>query len=446
MTDSPATVRRPPGPSEPIELRADADTLADLLRLQREYGNTSYLTTPRGRHVYFVNEPDSLRRILVRDHGKYVKGPGFERVKLLLGNGIFVSDGAHWRRARTMAQPGFTRKKLRHLIELIVRSVHGRSAAWAAVAEHGDTLDITTEMSDFALELILRAIFSRDYDERIVINGENPFSFLSEEFSRDINLVLKFRALRDLILSIINDRRRSDGHDDYDFLSVYMSAVDKSGAPFTDRELLDEVMTLIIAGFETSAGTLNWAWYLIASHPQVERRIVDEARSAISDSASLDRDSIGELAYLEQVLNETMRLYPPGWIFSRRATEDHSLGDYDVPAGTDIYISPYILHRTAEFWPDPETFDPDRFADENFDEHKQAAFIPFSLGPRRCIGEYFAMLEMKIHMALLVPRFHMQPIGEGPPELDLGINLRSKGSIHLRLEARPWPSADEASV
>ncbi len=436
MTDSVTNVRRPPGPSEPIELRADDDTLADLLRLQSEYGNTSYLTTPRGRHVYFVNDPDSLRRILVRDHGKYVKGPGFERVKLLLGNGIFVSDGDHWRRARTMAQPGFTRKKLRHLIGLIVRSVNKRSEAWAEVAKSGGVLDITTEMSDFALELILRAIFGRDYDDRIVADGENPFAFLSEEFSRDIGLVLKFRALRDLILAIIRDRREQDGDDVYDFLSVYMSAVDKSGAPFTDRELLDEVMTLIIAGFETSAGTLNWAWYLIAKHPRVERKIVDESLSVLAGADVLDRERIGELTYLEQVINETMRLYPPGWIFSRRATEDHSLADYDVPAGTDVYISPYVLHRTPEFWPNPEVFDPDRFTEENFDEPAQAAFIPFSLGPRRCIGEYFAMLEMKIHLAILVPLFHMRLTTDEVPELDLGINLRSKGSILLRPEIR----------
>ncbi len=437
MTTPAASVRRLPGPLEPIELRADADTLADLLRLQGEYGNIVYLETPRGRHVYFVNDPDAIRRILVRDHGKYVKGPGFERVKLLLGNGIFVSDGEHWRRARTMAQPGFTRRKLNHLIRLIVRCVEARSDAWRRLAERGESLDVTTEMTDFALELILRAIFGRDYDERIVADGVNPFAFLSEEFSRDINLVVKFRALRDLMLDIIEQRRGREDADGFDFLSVYMGAVDKTGAPFSDRELLDEIMTLIIAGFETSAGTLNWAWYLIARHPEVERRIVEEARRVLEDNEPLDRERIDRLGYLEQVLNETMRLYPPGWIFSRRAIEDASLGDFDVPAGTDIYISPYILHRTAQFWPRPETFDPDRFGRDAFDEDKQAAFIPFSLGPRRCIGEYFAMLEMKIHMALLVPRFHMALATSRPPELDLGINLRSKGGIELTPELRP---------
>ena len=429
-------MRRPPGPTDPIELRADGDTLIDLLTVQQAHGNFSHLRTPRGRHVYFVNEPQAVRRILVRDHEKYVKGPGFERVKLLLGNGIFVSDGDHWRRARTMAQPGFTRKNLVHLIELIVAAVHRRADTWRDAVERGDSIDITTEMSDFALELILRALFGDDYDAHIVTDGGNPFGFLSEEFSRDINLVLKFRALRDLILSLVERRRIDAERQDLDFLSVYMGAVDKNGEPFNDRDLLDEIMTLIIAGFETSAGTLNWAWALIAGHPEVAQRIVEEATSVLPDNGLPTREDLGRLVYLEQVINETMRLYPPGWIFSRRSLVDQELGSYDVPAGTDIYISPYILHRTAEYWPEPERFDPERFAEDRLTDDEQAAFIPFSLGPRRCIGEYFAMMEMKLNLALLVPQFHLQRAEEELPELDLGINLRSKGSIWLKPELR----------
>ncbi len=424
--------RLPPGIDESIELRADDETLADFLRLRDEFGNVVSMKSPKGRAVYFVNQPEAIRRILVRDHAKYKKGPGFERVKLLLGNGIFVSDGAHWRRARTMAQPGFTRRKLRQLIELINEAVDRRDAAWSAIAAAGGQIDITTEMSDFALELILRAIFGDDYDRRVIADGENPFGFLAEEFSRDINLVVKFRALRTLILDIIAERRAAGAVDGFDFLSVYMSAVDKDGQPFTDRELLDEVMTLIIAGFETSAGTLNWAWYLIATHADVSAAIVDEVQRVIPDQSAADSDQVASLIYLEQVINETMRLYPPGWVFSRRALEDTDIGDFDVAEGTDLYLSPYILHRTEAFWPNPTQFDPDRFSAERFDDDAEAAFIPFSLGPRRCIGEYFAMLEMKIHLARLVPRFEMTAETTETPPLDLGINLRSRGSIMLR--------------
>lgn len=429
-------MRLPPGTKQAVDLKADDDTLATFLHLREEHGNVVSLKSPRGRDVWFVNEPDLIHQVLVRDHDKFVKGPGFERVKLLLGNGIFVSDGAHWRRARRMAQPGFTRRKLKGLIELICDRVAARGSAWAATADAGETLDITTETSDFALELILIAIFGRDYDRHLVADGDNPFAFLAEEFSRDINLVVKFRALRDLILDIVAERRGQAEDGGIDFLSVYLASQDKDGRGFTHRDLLDEIMTLIIAGFETSAGTLNWAWYLIAKHPDVADRIIDEVGLSVGDPAAPTNEELGNLDYLEQVINETMRLYPPGWVFSRRAIEDVRLGEFDAAAGTDIYISPYILHRTADFWPAPERFDPHRFDADRFDERRQRAFIPFSLGPRRCIGEYFAMLEMKIHLARLVPLFRMTPVDPVTPGLDLGINLRSRGSILLDIETR----------
>lgn len=436
MTDIAEPLRRPPGPEDPVSLGIDADTLVALRQLQKDYGNLSYVTTPKGRHAYFVNDPEAIHRVLVRDRDFYNKGPGFERVKLLLGNGIFVSDGEHWRRARTMIQPAFTRRHLHQLIGLITESCERRAGKWQEIAAADGTLDITKEMTDFALELILRAVFSDDYERRLLADGENPFIFLSDESARDLELVVKFRALRKLVLEIVEERRNAGDPEKADFLAMYIAATDKSGNRFSDRDLLDELMTLIIAGFETSAGTLNWTWYLISLRDDVEQRIVEEARTHIPDAASVDKDSIAKLDYLQQVLNESMRLYPPGWIFSRRATEDRVLGDYDVPEGTDIYISPYLLHRSEEFWPDPDRFDPDRFSKERLTDEQQAAFVPFSLGPRRCIGEHFAMLEMKIHVGLLLQRFRLSPVSETPPELDLGVNLRSKESIFLRLEER----------
>jgi cytochrome P450 len=427
-------IRRPPGPSAPTSIDIDDSTPLFLEALQREFGNFSCITTPQGRHAYFVNDPDAIQKILVRDRDRYVKGRGFERVKLLLGNGIFVSDGEHWRRARTMVQPAFTRRHLSKLIGLIIRCSEGRARQWGEKAEAGGTVDITTEMTDFALELILRAIFGADYDDMIVAGGKNPFAFLSDEFARDLQFVLKFRALRELILGVISERRCKGDQGQHDFLSMYVSARDKSGKPFSDRDLLDELMTLIVAGFETSAGTLNWAWHLIAQNEHVYRKIVNEARAVLPVASATSRESVANLTYLEQVLNETMRLYPPGWIFSRRATENLTLADYDVPEGTDVYISPYILHRTEAFWPDAQRFDPGRFAADRLSAESQAAFIPFSLGPRRCIGEHFAMLEMKIHLALMLQRFRPHPTTDEVPVLHFAINLRSQGSIHLRLE------------
>jgi len=430
------SLRRPPGTTDPVELDASHETLKALLRLRERYGNIASMRSTRGRDAWFVNEPAAIRQILVRDHAAYTKGSDFERVKLLLGKGIFVSDGAHWRRARTMAQPAFTRRHLRRLIDLIVAQVEARARAWSTLAEDVSPVDITTETNEFALELILRAIFGADYDERIVTDGNNPFSFLAEEQARDIDLVVRFRDLRSLVREIIARRTKAFNTDGNDFLSVYLQATDKAGNGFSDRELMDEVMTLVIAGFETSASTLNWAWYHLATQPGVAERIAEESERYLVRGRPVDANLVEQLSYAERFINETLRLFPPGWIFSRRARVDTVLDDFDVPAGTEIFISPYILHRSAEFWPEPASFDVNRFLPDRFGARQQAAFIPFSLGPRRCIGEYFAMLEMKIHLALLVRRFKVKLTSAAQPSLDLGINLRSAGSIFLQMTAR----------
>ncbi len=423
--------RLPPGPSEPVTLGIDPESLATLERLQAEFGNMVSMTKPNGRKAYFVNDPDEVRRILARRHSKYHKGPGFERVKMLLGNGLIVSDGDVWRRSRRMIQPAFSRQSVHRLMGVMVECSDRRAAHWASLASSGESLNITSETSDFALELILISIFGSDYETRIMTQGANPFAFLSRDSTRDLSVVLKVRQLRVLLLSIIEDRRNASAADSFDFLSMYLAAVDKDGQPFTDEELLDELMTLIVAGFETSANTLNWAWYLIAKNPDVEAKLIAEARAHIPTVSALNVESLTAMTYTQQVLEETLRLYPPVWLFTRRSHEDDALDDYDVASGTDIYLSPFVLHRTEEYWPDPERFDPQRFAITDKPK-KDRPFFPFSLGPRRCLGEYFSFLEMKVHLGLLLPRFQLHLTDESQPELELGINLRAAEDIFMK--------------
>jgi len=429
-------VRRPPGPDDPVALGIDPETLALLQNVQADYGNVVRMTKANGQDAILVNDADEVRKLLVRHHSKYRKGPGFERVKMLLGNGLIVSDGATWRRSRTMIQPAFSRQNVHRLIGLMVTCCEHRLTAWEDIARNEGQLNITQEMSDFALELIMRAIFGPDYERSIMKGGDNPFSFLSRDSTRDLRVVLKIRELRHLLLSIIAARRESDSSDLYDFLSIYLSATDKSGNHFSDDELLDELMTLIVAGYETSAGTLNWAWYLLACNADAEQKLLDEARQVISKTSDVDADVIAEMTYAQQLLEETLRLYPPVWLFTRRADRDDSLTNFDVQAGADIYLSPYILHRTAEYWPDPDAFDPDRFGPGSPYKKGDRPYFPFSLGPRRCLGEYFSFLEMKIHLGVLVQKFHMTPVTAEQPALDLGINLRSHNDIYLRPQLR----------
>jgi len=426
----------PPGPDEPLALGVDPETLALLQSLRQEYGDFVAVTKPNGRQAYFINDADEVRRLLVRHHNRYIKGPGFERVKMLLGHGLIVSDGEEWRRARRMIQPAFTRQNIHRLIDLMVLCAESRAAAWQPVAEAGGTLDITREMSDFALELILRCIFGPDYEGSILESGENPFGFLSAESERNLRIVMQVRETRELIMSIIRDRRARDEHDAFDFLSMYMSATDKDGDAFSDEELLDELVTLIVAGYETSAGTLNWAWYLLSLNPDAETALLEESRRQLTAGHAIDQEQLTDMRYTQQLLEETLRLYPPVWIFSRRSTEDDELGGFHVAEGTDIYLSPFILHRTEAYWPNPGRFDPDRFGEDSPWKKGSRPYFPFSLGPRRCLGEYFSFLEMKVHLGLLIQKFRMTLVSDPDPGLDLGINLRTKTSIILQPHIR----------
>ncbi|MEM7081487.1 MAG: cytochrome P450 [Pseudomonadota bacterium] len=419
------------GPSEPVSIGIDPQSLDQLRALQREYGDVVALTRPNGRRGWFINHPDFLHRLLVKHHGKFYKGPGFERVKMLLGNGLIVSDGTTWRRSRRMIQPAFSRKKLHLLIDMMRACCDERARRWAEKIEHDNgRVNITREMNDAGLELILRAIFGPDYDRAIATEGQNPFAFLSEDATRDLRVVLQVRDLRSLILSIIEHRRQQSDADHFDFLSVLMGQTDRDGQGFSDAELLDEIITLTVAGYETSAGTLNWAWYLLATHPEVEQTMLREF--AEIDSPSLDADTLSNLTYCQQVLDETLRLYPPVWLFTRRAVADFELDDLTIRDGDDVYISPLILHTTAHHWPDPERFDPTRFAPGT--RIADGLSLPFSLGPRRCLGEYFSFLEMKLMLATLLPKFSVATNVQ--PDLELGINLRSAEPIYLTIEQR----------
>ena len=435
MTQPQTEFRRPPGPDQPVTLGIDPETLATLQGLQGEFGDMVSLVKPNGRLAYFVNDAHQVRRILTRRHSKYHKGPGFERVKMLLGNGLIVSDGDVWRRSRTMIQPAFSRQNVHRLMTVMVECSDRRAVRWAEAARDGETLNITEETCDFALELILISIFGDDYETCIVSEGENPFAFLSRDSTRDLSVVMKVRHLRELLTGIIADRRAGRGSQHFDFLSMYLQATDKQGKPFSDGELLDELMTLIVAGFETSANTLNWVWYLVAKHPEVEQKLIAEAERLVPNVSAITGEYLTEMQYTQQVLEETLRLYPPVWLFTRRSHADDELDDYDVPPGTDIYLSPYILHRTDHYWPEPDSFDPDRFAPADSPK-KDRPYFPFSLGPRRCLGEYFSFLEMKVHLGLLLPRFRMRLVDDTPPGLELAINLRSARDIFVQPEER----------
>jgi cytochrome P450 len=385
-----------------------------------------------------LNDPEHIKQVLMSNRDNYVKGVGFERVEMLLGHGIIVSDGAFWRRQRTLIQPGFSRANVARLAVGIKNCTLNLRDQWRQLPA-GAAVDVTTAMSEYALEVILRAILSEDLDRLVEQQGHNPFAFLTEDMNRDLKVAFRFRQLRQVMLACIRERRQS-GHRPFDFLSLMLDARDKrSGEAMNDEELLDEMATLIIAGHETTAGTLNFAWYLLSRNPDVQDRALAEVLQTTGDD-DFDFDTLMSLEYVPQVLRETLRLYPPVWLFSRRAVAADQIAGFDVAPGTHIFLAPYVLHRREDLWPDPERFDPDRFAPGQSEQRHPCAFIPFSAGARRCIGEYFSFVEMQTHLAVMMKDFQLKYQDSGPVELDPAINLRSRHNLEMVLSTRAMQS------
>lgn len=420
-----------------MDIDVNTLTLNQLTKLQQQYGNIFSVNSSKNITSYFINDPTLIKALLIKKHSNYRKGPGFERIKMLLGNGLIVSDGDTWRRARTMIQPTFARQNIHKLIQKMVTCSINRAEAWNILIKDKQSINITKEMSEFALELILRSIFGDDYNNLADDNGENPFSFLIKDTTRDLSVVMKMRNLRNTLLSIITMRRKQQNTNDYDFLVMYLNATDKQGNKFTDTELIDEIITLIVAGYETSAGTLNWAWYLLSTRPDEADKLRAESQPIFKDSSIISYEAISSMHYTQAILEETLRLYPPVWLFSRQSTNNDQLEEYEIAVNSNLFVSPYILHRSIEFWDDPNKFDPGRFITSNGEKVTNKAYFPFSLGPRRCLGEYFSFLEMKIHLGYLINKYRIIDTEKNNPKLNLGINLRSRDDIFLQLEHRP---------
>jgi len=435
MSEVAKSITLAPGPDEPLTIDIDIESQTAMAKLLSQYGNIIKLNDEKRKALsYLITDPDAIKYILISNHKNYYKGPGFERVKMLLGNGIIVSDGEFWRRQRTMIQPAFNRSNIMQLCEMIKSVTLNLIPKWEKLAESGESIDITTEMSAFALEVILRALISDDLDTIITEHGKNPFSFLVDDPTRDLSVAMRFRQLGKLIQKVI-DTRRDNPRTSQDLLDSLMSATDKDGESMSDKEIIDEVMTMIIAGHETSAGTLNWVWYELSQHPEAEILAYNEAVEYIEND-TIKTDDITKLTFIKQCIDEALRLYPPVWLFSRKAINDDEVSGYAIPAGTNIFLSPYFTHRDPKLWDKPDSFYPQHFADDGANLKHKFAFIPFSAGSRRCIGEYLSYVEMQTHLAILLKHFKLEAIPGQTIEIEPAINLRTKYSIMMQISLR----------
>lgn len=422
------------------ELQFDAgeseDSLERMTELFARLGDTYRVYAPsRKSYTYVVHHPDDVKRVLLTNHRNYIKGVGLDRVKILLGKGIMTSEGEMWKRQRYLMQPFFHRRVITQFAQLVSEANERCLARWEALAAAGTPLNVTDEMSDLTLDIVLRSIFGRDMDRLTAEQGVNPFEVVAKDTGRNLQFAFKFRSLTRLVAALIA-RRRSENEEHFDFLAMLMSARDKdSGEPMGERELIDELMTLVVAGHETTASALNWTWYLLATHPEAEARLHAELDAA-PELPAPSLEQVEPLAYTGQVIKEALRLYPPGWVLSRRTLEADVLGGYEVPAGTNVLLPLYLLHRHPRFWKDPELFQPERFAPEHEAQRPRFAYVPFAAGPRHCIGETFAVYEMLVHLYKAARRYRLTYMPTGPLELEAQINLRTRHPLHMTLERR----------
>ncbi len=430
------TTAIPPGPTEGFDVGGSDETLTRLQGYFQQFGDIYRVFAPaRGVYNYVINHPESVKRVLLTNHRNYTKGNGMDRVKLLLGNGIMTSEGDLWRRQRRMMQPSFHRRVIDQFSALISEINSKYAERWAACAARGEAVNISHDTSELTLEIVLRSIFGVDVARLKQQLGANPFDVVAKHSNRDLKFAFQFRSLGRLVGELIQ-RRLSESEEHFDFLSMFMATRDReTHEPMSDKELIDEVLTLIVAGHETTAAALTWTWYLVSAHPAAAEGLHAEA-DRVTAAGALRLDAAESLNFTHQVLQEALRLYPPGWLITRRSIEQDELGGYNIAPRTDVFISPYLLHRHPEFWSEPEAFKPERFAGADSEERHRFAYIPFAVGPRHCIGENIAMFEMLVHMHTMMRRFHFSRATDEPIELEAQINLRPKSNLMMRVRMR----------
>jgi cytochrome P450 len=424
------------------------DPLRFLTHLAREYGDVARFKAGPQR-IYLLNHPDYVRDVLVTHHARFHKGRALQRAKRLLGEGLLTSEGEFWRRQRRLAQPAFHRQRINSYGRVMVERAEKTGARW----RDGETLDISKEMMRLTLAVVGKTLFDADVEsDADEVGGAltevmNLFGYLMLPFSEVLEKLplpprrrfMRARARLDAVIYRIIEEHRRAGADRGDLLSMLLLAVDEEGdrTGMTNEQLRDEVMTIFLAGHETTANALTWAWHLLAQNPEAEAALHEELDAVLEGGRAPTVEDVGALRYTEMVVAETMRLYPPAWAIGRLAVEDHEVGGYSIPRGSLVLVSQYVMHRDPRFFQDPERFLPERWTPEAKSARPQFSYFPFGGGPRRCVGEGFAWMEATLMLATLARRWRARTLPGHIIETQPRITLRpGKGGVPVRLERR----------
>lgn len=420
------------------------DPLGTLRTLQHRHDRIVHLRIG-GRNQYLVMRPEDVKHVLQENHRNYGRSPAFEILKIFLGNGLLTSDGDFWRRQRRLAQPAFHRQKLAALTTTMITE----TADWIDELKQRSIkqpINISEAFMDVTMRIVCKTLFGSDTtgklnglstaldtlnylaNKRMLSPLRFPYSWPTPDNQRS----RRARSQVDSFIYDVINQRRQQFEDKDDLLGMLLSAEDEdTGEKMSDQQLRDECVTLFSAGHETTAVSMAWTTYLLSQHPDVLSRLQTESRTVLGDAVTPSPDLFRSLTYTLQVVQESLRLYPPAWILSRRAHNPDHIGPYTIPAGDTALVSPYLLHRDPANWPDPDRFDPDRFTPGGAkDQLHSYAYLPFGGGPRLCIGNQFALMEMQILLAMLVRSFELKPVAN--------LRVTPKPLITLRPNQPVW--------
>ena len=458
---SPSGRRRPPGPRGELffgNLRPfAADILGYFTFCVREFGDTVALRLP-GRDVLILNRPEDIEAVLLTQRTNFIKHTFFWRhVTAIFGNGLLTSEGEFWLRQRRLAAPAFHPDRIAAYGDVMVKYADRQADVWAEGAGGpgaGDNAgqavprDVHRDMMRVTMEIVSKTLFDVEVEEDIDAIGRSfdlVIREIAKRFRRPIKIAdwiplpgnLRYRrgvGLLDRLVKRVLAERRARPGDRGDLLSMLMAARDDDGKPMSDRQLRDELITLFLAGHETTAIALSWTLFLLARHPDAEERLSREIGEALGGRLPRAAD-LPRLRCAEAVVRESLRLFPPAYVIGREAIADCVIGGYDVAAGTTIYFAPWVLHRDARHFPDPEAFRPERWLDGSTAKLPRYAYIPFGGGPRVCIGERFAMMEGVLVLVTLLRRFRLEMDGPDPTPFP-SITLRPEGGPIMRVRRR----------
>lgn len=442
--------RYPPGPSRIIPLSGlfayRRGPLPFFQNLAQQYGDISYFRLGP-QEAFFLNHPDYIKDVLVTNHQNFIKGLALQRAKRLLGQGLLTSEGEFHRRQRRLAQPAFHRARIASYATVMTDYASQTRERW----EDGETLDISREMMRLTLAIVGKTLFDAnvvsDAQEvgeamAVVMDLFNTITIPFFELLQKLPLPQlrrfdKAKAKLDAIIYRLIEERRRSGEDRGDLLSMLWLAQDTEGdgGQMTNAQLRDEVMTIFLAGHETTANALTWTWYLLSQNGQVETKLHEEIDAVLGGRLPAFED-VAQLKYTEMVLAESMRLYPPAWATGRMALKEVEIAGYVVPARSLVLMSQYVMHRDPRFFHDPLRFDPERWVPEVRDSRPQFSYFPFGGGLRRCIGEGFAWMEGILLLATLAQQWQMRLVPDHPVALKPVMTLRSKYGMRMIVTRR----------